>query len=64
MAKELSEGIRGQLIALSNEGFSQHKIAEKIGSFQRVLCSKLWKGFKKQNPILQNQDLGGQELPL
>ena len=31
MVKELSEGIRGQIIALSNEGFSQRKIAEKIG---------------------------------
>ena len=31
MAKELSERIRGQIIALSNEGFSQRKIAEKIG---------------------------------
>ena len=30
MAKELSEGIRGQIIALSNEGFLQRTIAEKI----------------------------------
>ena len=27
---KLSEGIRGQIIALSNEGYSQRKIAEKI----------------------------------
>ena len=30
MAKELSKGIRGQIIATSNEGFSPRKIAEKI----------------------------------
>ena len=41
MAKELSEGIRGQIIALNNEGFSQRKIVEKIkfskGAVQRKL---------------------------
>lgn len=41
MANELSEGIRGQMIALSNEGLSQRKIAEKIkvskGPVQRTL---------------------------
>ena len=31
MAKELSEGVRGQIVALSNEGFSQRQIAAKIG---------------------------------
>lgn len=31
MAKDLSEGLRGQIIALNNEGLSQRKIAEKIG---------------------------------
>ena len=31
MAKDLSEGVRGQIIALSNEGLSQRKIAEKLG---------------------------------
>ena len=31
MAKDLSEGVRGQIIALSNEGLSQRKIAEKVG---------------------------------
>ena len=41
MAKELSEGIRGQIIALSNKGFSQRKIAAKIklskGAVQQTL---------------------------
>ena len=40
MAKELSEGLRGQIIALSNEGYSQ-QIAKKImvskGAFQQTL---------------------------
>ena len=41
MVKELSEAIRGQIIASSNEGFSQRKIAAKIkvskGAVQRTL---------------------------
>ena len=41
MAKELSEGLRGQIIALSNEGYSQRTIAKKImvskGAVQRTL---------------------------
>ena len=41
MTKELSEGIRGQIIALSNKGFLQRKIAAKIkwskGAVQRTL---------------------------
>ena len=41
MAKELSEGIRGQIIALSNEGYSQCTIAAKIkvskGAVQQTL---------------------------
>ena len=41
MAKELSEGIRDQIIALSNEGYSQRTIAKKImvskGAVQRTL---------------------------
>ena len=40
-AKELSEGMRGQIITSGNEGFSQRKIAEKIelskGAVQRTL---------------------------
>ena len=31
MAKELNEAVRGQIVALSNEGFSQRQIAAKIG---------------------------------
>ena len=31
MAKDLSEGVREQIIALSNKGLSQRKIAEKVG---------------------------------
>lgn len=30
MAKELSEGVRGQIVALSNERLSKRKTAEKI----------------------------------
>ena len=41
MAKELSEGIRDQIIALSDEGYSQRTIAKKImvskGAVQRTL---------------------------
>ena len=41
MAKEISEGIRGQIIALSNKGFLQRKIAAKIklskGAVQQTL---------------------------
>ena len=41
MEKELSEGKRGQIMALSNEGMSQRKIAEKLhvskGAVQRML---------------------------
>ena len=41
MAKELSDGVTGQIIALSNEGMSQRKIAKKIklskGAVQRTL---------------------------
>ena len=40
MEKELSEGKRGQIMALSNEGMSQRKIAEKLhvskGAVQRM----------------------------
>ena len=31
MANKLSKGLRGQIIPLSHEGFSQRQIAEKIG---------------------------------
>ena len=31
MAKDLSEGVRGQIIALTNEGYSQRQVAAKIG---------------------------------
>jgi IS30 family transposase len=31
MAKDLSEGIRGQIIALRNECYSQRQIAARIG---------------------------------
>ena len=31
MAKDLSEGVRGQIIALTNEGYSQREVAAKIG---------------------------------
>ena len=41
MAKELIEGLRGQIIALSNEGYSQRTIAKKImvskGAVQRTV---------------------------
>ena len=37
MANELSEGIRGQIIASSNEGFSQRKMAEKIKLSKRAV---------------------------
>ena len=35
MSRDLSERIRGQIIALSNEGMSQRKIADKVS--QKVL---------------------------
>ena len=48
MAKDLSEGVRGQIIALSNEGLSQRIIAEKVGmskgAVQRTL--EMFKGNK------------------
>ena len=31
MAKDLSEGVRGQIIALTNEGYSQPEAAAKMG---------------------------------
>ena len=31
MAKDLSEGVRGQIIALTNEGYSQQEVAAKMG---------------------------------
>ena len=31
MAKDLSEGVRGQIIALTNEGYSQRQVAARIG---------------------------------
>ena len=31
MAKDLSEGVRGQIIALINEGYSQGQVAAKVG---------------------------------
>ena len=31
MAKDLSEGFRGQIIALINEGYSQRQVAAKVG---------------------------------
>ena len=31
MAKDLSEGVRGQIIALINEGYSQRQVAAKVG---------------------------------
>ena len=31
MTKDLNEGVRGQIIVVSNEGLSQRKIAEKVG---------------------------------
>ncbi len=37
--QELSEGIRGQIIALSNEGLSQRKIAEKIKVSKGAACA-------------------------
>ncbi len=30
MAKDLSEGVRGQVIALTNEGYSQRQVAAKL----------------------------------
>ena len=30
MSRDLSKGIRGQIIVLSNEGMSQRKIADKV----------------------------------
>ena len=59
---ELSEGIRGQIIELSNEGMSQRKIADKVS--QKVLWSEHCKGLRKQDPFSQDQDLADQELPL
>ena len=37
MPKELSEGIRGQIVALSGEGLSQRRIAEKIKVSKRAV---------------------------
>ena len=41
MSRDLSKGIRGQIIVLSNEGMSQRKIADKVsvskGAVQRTL---------------------------
>ena len=31
MAKDLSEGVRGKIIALTNEGYSQREVAAKMG---------------------------------
>ncbi|XP_028418798.1 uncharacterized protein LOC114544324 [Dendronephthya gigantea] len=41
MPKDLSEGVRGQIIALTNEGYSQQQVAAKLGAskggVQRIL---------------------------
>ena len=41
MAEDLSEGVRGQIISLINEGYSQRQVAAKItvskGAVQRAL---------------------------
>ena len=62
VSRELSEGIRGQIIALSNEGMPQRKIADKLS--QKVLWSEHCRGLKKQDPFQQDQDLVDQELPV
>ena len=62
MSREFSEGIRGQITALSNEGMLQHKIADKVS--QKLLCSERFRSLRKQDPFLQDQDLADQELPL
>ena len=46
MSRELSEGIRGQIIALSNEGMSQRKIADKVS--QKVLWSGHCRGLRNR----------------
>jgi IS30 family transposase len=48
MAKDLSEGIRGQIIALRNEGYSQWLIAVKIGVLKGAVQRTL-RGSEKQS---------------
>ena len=45
MCRDLSEWIRGQIIALSNEGMSQHKSTDKVS--QKVTCSEPLQRFKE-----------------
>ena len=56
------EMFRTQIIALSNNGMSQHKIVGKVS--QKVLCSEPYRGLEKEDPFPQDQDMADQELPL
>ena len=46
ISSDLSEGIRGQIIALSNEGMSQCKIADKV-SVSKDAVQRTFRRFKK-----------------
>jgi transposase len=63
MAKDLSKRIRGQIIALRNEGYSQRQIAAKIGVSKGAVQRTL-KGSEKLNPIPPDQGLGDQGVLL
>ena len=60
MPKELCEGVRGQIIALRNEGLSERKISAKLKS-RKVLCNEQWRDFWKLDPFPQGQDLADQK---
>ena len=53
MAKDLSEGVRGQIIALTNEGYSQRQVAAKIGVSKGAVQRTLER-FKKNGFLLQS----------
>ena len=62
MFRDLSEGTRGQIIALSNEGMSQRRIEDKVS--EEVVWSEPCRGLRKQDRFPQDQDLTDQVLPL
>ena len=61
MAKDLSEGVRRQIIALTNEGYSQREIAAKMG-VSKGAVQRTWKGLEKRVPTPVGKSLEDQEV--
>ena len=61
MAKDLSEEVRGQIIALTNEGYSQREVAAKMGVSKGAVQRTLER-FRKTVPTPVGQRLEDQEV--